>query len=158
MYKGYCRCRSRGAWTIALALIEGILLCGASRAEETETKGVAADTGVVRAAGSWGASQDSRTLSVQRWDVEALRTKDKQLQGRISIAGSSLFDSANVQGRLSGRGVSGSLLDDDGQELATFDGAVTPNGGYGTYRDHNGQTGEWQWSGALQEEPVKASP
>lgn len=112
----------------------------------------------VRAAGSWGASLDVRTQSVQRWDVEALRTKDKQLQGRIIISGSSLFESANVQGRLSGRGVSGILLDDEGQELATFEGAVTPNGGYGTYRDRNGQTGEWQWSGSLQEEPLKTSP
>lgn len=103
----------------------------------------------IRASGQWRESMQARADNAQRWDVDALRLADQQIRGRIVVTGSPLFGSANVEGQLSGRGVTGKLLDDEGQELAEFEGAVTATGAFGTYRDSAGRVGEWSWTGQL---------
>lgn len=82
-----------------------------------------------------------------RWNLEALRFVDDQVRGRIAVSGSDFLDGANVEARLSGRGVVGKLLNDDGRTLADFDGAMTKSGWSGTYRDKFGGSGSWRWTG-----------
>jgi len=91
---------------------------------------------------------------VQRWGLDALRMGNDQVRGRITVSGSSLVSSANVEGVLRGRGVYGKLLDDAGMELATFEGALTKAGASGTYRDRAGAVGAWQWQG----QPTQSAP
>jgi hypothetical protein len=124
-----------------------LVAAAAAHADEQALQPTNPTREVVRAAGDWGTTRDTAARSVQTWNIDALRLEDGGLHGRIDVAGSSLFASANVEGTLSGRGVFGNLLDDDGTELATFEGAVTRGGANGTYRDRNGRTGEWQWTG-----------
>lgn len=104
---------------------------------------------VIRAGGDWGTTRQSMARGGQRWNVDALRSHDNQIRGRIAVSGATLFDAANVEARLSGRGVSGTLLDDEGKELAEFEGRVTRSGASGTYRDRTGGEGEWKWEGPL---------
>jgi len=101
----------------------------------------------IRAQGDWASATDVAAHAGQRWNLDALRFEDNEIRGRISVSGSPLFHSANVEGRLSGRGFFGKLMDDSGNELATFEGTVTSTGASGTYRDKTGDVGEWQWGG-----------
>ena len=103
----------------------------------------------VHGSGNWGAEKEEGVAVVQRWSLDGLRFSDNRISGRISVSGSPLIDAANVEGRFSGRGLSGTLLDDEGKELAGFEGRVTANGAVGTYRDYKGGVGEWHWEGRI---------
>lgn len=131
---------------LLVVLSEATPTVGQEHSSETATR----SNDVIQANGGWGASREEITRSgAQRWGIDALRYEDGQLRGRIGISGSPLLDSANVEGRLSGRGVVGTLVDDEGRELAEFQGAMTASGASGTYRDRNGESGEWQWEGRI---------
>jgi len=41
--------------------------------------------------------------------------------------------------------VSGAILDDGGNVLASFEGRVSATGMSGTYRDRTGEEGDWSW-------------
>jgi len=134
---------------VLLAII-GQCLSNSGVAGELAQDTIVLDSGTgMRADGSWGLTRPDAGQSVQRWGVEALRFKDGQLRGRIEISGSKLCDAANIEGEMSGRGVAGTLVDDEGKELATFEGALTRNGAFGTYRDRTGEVGNWVWEGEL---------
>lgn len=75
---------------------------------------------------------------------EGLRMADDDVRGRIAVTGSEYLDGANVEARLSGRGVVGKLLSDEGRMLAEFEGRLTAGGAAGTYRDRFGGSGEWE--------------
>lgn len=81
------------------------------------------------------------------WSVTALRTTDDEIRGRVSLTGVPQVNAANVEARLSGRGVIGKLLDDEGQVLATFEGTVSAAGASGTFVALGGGTGSWTWDG-----------
>jgi hypothetical protein len=102
----------------------------------------------VHGEGSWQTSQ-KRDLAPagQRWNADALRLSDGELRGQITVAGSPLISSANVEGRVSGRGLSGRLLDDEGRPLAYFEGVMSARGASGRYRDKEGGEGDWYWEG-----------
>lgn len=110
-----------------------------------------AQTEFIQAAGNWVSAQDGVARVGQRWNVDALRMQKDQIRGRIALSGTALFDSANVEAQLSGRGVFGKLVDDEGKELASFEGTVTSGGASGTYRDKNGDVGDWAWEGQLKQ-------
>lgn len=105
--------------------------------------------------GEWSDSAQ-RTVSDQSWNVNAVRMSDRSLSGRVAVSGSSVIREANLEGTLSGRGVFGRLLDDEGEPLAEFQGAVTKAGASGTYRDKLGNSGTWRWQGEIK--PVEAAP
>ncbi len=128
--------RARAAWVAARA-VQG------EREEEVAAQAVVE---TVQAAGVWG--EGVGTTATRTWSATALRSKDDQLRGRVTLTGVPLVDGANLEGRVSGRGVVGRLLDDEGRTLAEFDGVVLPGGGArGTYRARGGGMGEWQWPG-----------
>lgn len=128
-----------GLWAAAAAADDALQRLGATQAE------------VLRAGGDWGETKLTMGEGGQRWNVDALRSADNQIRGRIAVSGSTLFEAANVEARLSGRGVVGKLLDDEGKELAEFEGRVTAAGASGTYQARTGETGEWKWEGQLQQ-------
>jgi hypothetical protein len=134
-----------------LVLLLGLAAATANSADDLPTRRSVDEGEVVNAGGEWVTASDGVTRTSQHWNVDALRFKDSQIRGRISVSGSTLFDSANLEGQFSGRGVFGKLVDDEGNELASFEGAVTSAGASGTYRDRNGDVGEWAWEGQLKQ-------
>jgi len=136
----------------------GVALCFLSvwpvSAEDGHRAAVEPVTDVIKADGVWGEVDRGQAPGAQTWSLDALRMGTDQVRGRITVSGSSLVSSANVEGVLSGRGVYGKLLDDAGMELATFEGALTKAGASGTYRDRAGAVGAWQWQG----QPTQSAP
>lgn len=94
---------------------------------------------VIAARGEWrsGAGGERRS-----WSVEGLRVNGNEIQGRIE---SGLLGGANVEARLSGRGVTGKLLDDEGRTVVVFEGAVGASSASGTFRHVGGGAGTWSW-------------
>ena len=101
---------------------------------------------VTRAAGSWSLGGAS-PQGVKSWSLNAFRYVDNEVRGRVTLTGIPQVSGANVEARLSGRGVVGKLLDDEGNVLATFEGTVAAGGASGTFQHAGGGTGEWHWDG-----------
>lgn len=113
---------------------------------------------VERAAGSWAVPGMAETSEGRTWSMAALRSGD-ELTGRVDLVGVPQLGGANLEARLSGRGVVGKLLDDDGQIVATFQGKVSRIGASGTFEYVGGGTGTWRWDAppdadAKSEEPT----
>ncbi len=113
-------------------------------AERTRPQDTAAQR--LRGNGAW--QRDGR--NAQRWDIDLTYRDAETVEGRVTLAGSPMLRNGGVlRGRLEGRRVSGSVSDDDGNQVATFVGVVMPSGGWqGTYQDRTGEIGRWSWSGA----------
>jgi hypothetical protein len=67
----------------------------------------------------------------------------------MRVEGSPEVKSANVEARVSGRGITGALLDDEGKAVAEFDGTVGATALWGRYRSTSGDEGSWIWNGQL---------
>lgn len=127
----------------SLALISIVSLAAATSMIADETGSVqspfTADA-TLRAEGVWRSGDHD-----YQWSVGALRLGNNEVRGRVSLTGLSKLTGANVEARLSGRGVVGKLLDDDGRILAVFEGAVGRSGASGTFRHVGGGSGTWKW-------------
>jgi len=107
----------------------------------------------VHASGEWLMQGETVSKAGRRWSVAAIRLNDNEMRGRVTLngggdEGNAGEGDANVEARLSGRGVVGKLLDDDGRTLAVFEGAVGKRGASGTFRHVGGGTGTWSWDEA----------
>lgn len=102
---------------------------------------------VVRGGGRWS-SEGNAPDDSRRWHLDVQRAGDGALSGRVDLSGSPLAAAGNVVGKVDGRRVYGTILDDTGQEIATFHGVANPSGMHGTYRDRTGETGRWHWDEA----------
>ena len=134
--------RSKVTRAIRLVAALAMLLVGKpppSLAAGESVDGVGSDTEVVAATGVWRLSSAGEAGA---WKVEGLRLDGKEIRGRIE---SGAIGGANVEARLSGRGVVGKLLDDEGRTLAVFEGAVAAGGASGTFRHVGGAAGTWTW-------------
>lgn len=100
---------------------------GAAASETDAVSGVTtAPALTVRGEGGRHADGDVKAnLAGQRWDVAAVKIDDNEIRGRMTVSGSPIIGSANLEGRFSGRGVVGKLFDDEGKVLADFEGTVT---------------------------------
>lgn len=122
----------------------------------SDLRGVSAPSApgvAVRASGEWATGGAGAGGGGKRWSVAAMRMSDDEIRGRVTFEGMSAGDDvgeggANVEARLSGRGVVGKLLDDDGRTLAVFEGAMSARGGSGTFRHVGGASGTWTWDGS----------
>jgi len=64
------------------------------------------------------------------------------------VQDSPLLEDGNVEDSVSGRDVSGAILDDGGNVLATFEGVANGGTMSGRYRDRSGEVGTWSWDGS----------
>ena len=150
----------KGSIRIAIVAATCAVLCLARPVTAQDTVQVEPEvqTETLHGSGDWGEEKDALARVAQRWNVDALHYADDRISGRIAVSGSPLIESANVDGQLSGRGVRGKLLDDEGKELAEFDGQLTPAGAAGKYRALNGEVGDWYWEGPITPRAVAAQP
>lgn len=102
--------------------------------------------------GSGGWESPLRGKPPQRWDIDVTRRGDGVIEGRVTLQGSPLLRSGALRGAIEGRRVTGNILDDAGNHVATFIGRLLPAGGWrGTYQDRSGEIGRWTWDGGLAE-------
>ena len=103
----------------------------------------------LRAVGGWHGGAESRRVP-QRWDIEVTRAEGGVLAGRVTLAGSPLMQHGLLRGTIEGRRVAGSVTDEAGNHVATFEGTITASGGVqGIYQDRTGEVGHWTWDGPL---------
>jgi hypothetical protein len=127
------------------------LILGAS-VHAQETQPAAAGASALRemhGLGSWKAEGKAQRPA-QRWNLDAVRLENDELRGRIAVSDSPVIPAGgNVEGRINGETVTGTIVDDAGNQLATFQGTITPGGIQGKYTDKTGEVGEWVWNGEL---------
>ena len=100
----------------------------------------------IRGRGGWKTDGEV-TKPTRRWDLQLSRGDDNSILGRITLADSPLATAGNVVGRIEGRKLSGTIADDDGNDIATFEGTLTKTRMSGTYIDRTGEVGSWSWDG-----------
>ncbi len=124
-----------------------VLIGGIARSQTAEPTPLApiASTNI-QGGGQWQTDGTS-TTPLQMWGTNVTRGTDNSISGRVALTGSPLADGGNIQGHIIGMGVSGTLTDDSGNQIATFQGTITQAGMGGTYTDVTGETGSWSWNG-----------
>jgi hypothetical protein len=128
-------------WVLASALA---FAAASAFAQTTTTSAITSST--VQGGGDW--KTDGKAVKpAQQWSISLLHSADNSLRGRISVAGSPLLDGGNVEGKIRGSAVSGTISDDSGSYIAAFRGTVGKTGMAGTYTDRTGETGSWRWAG-----------
>ena len=141
-------------WSLAPIIVLGV--CAVAHADmlaqDPKSAVTTSAAEAVRGGGRWrldgaGAQREALGAAERSWTLTALRTAEGELRGRVSLSGVAALAGANVEARLSGRGVVGTLRDDDGRVLATFEGAVGAAGAAGTFVHLGGGTGTWTWDG-----------
>lgn len=123
-----------------------VLLCFAPldlRAAPEEQARATSDT---VGAGIWKSRSQGLARATQEWSLVVRRGDDDSLHGRMSIGDSPSLEGGNVHGRVSGKAVSGTITDDDGNFLAAFEGQLDGEEMSGTYRSADGDSGTWRWS------------
>ncbi len=101
---------------------------------------------VIEGGGQWK-TEGLAAKSSQRWDLQLTRGDDDTLTGRVTLGDSPLATSANVHGRLVGRTLTGRLIDDEGNYVASFEGTIGIGRMSGSYTDRTGESGTWEWEG-----------
>ena len=133
--------RRSSLWLLAAALI----FTSAPVSAQT-TAPSAITSASVQGNGDWK-TNGKAVKPAQQWSISLLHSADNALRGRISVAGSPLLDGGNVEGKILGSTVSGTISDDAGSYIAAFRGTVGKTGMAGTYTDRTGETGSWRWAG-----------
>lgn len=104
----------------------------------------------VRGAGGWQPDGKVARPS-QGWSLDVKRSPDGSLTGRVTLSDSPLMQSGNLKAQILGTLLSGTISDDDGKQVATVQGKLSPSGIDGNYTDRTGETGSWHWEGELPE-------
>jgi hypothetical protein len=131
----------RVSMVFVLLLVLEVAVAGGSSAQTITAR-------EVHGGGGWKTDGKAQR-SAQRWSLDVQRSDDDSIRGRISVADSPLFTDGNVEGKIDGRIVTGTISDDAGNRIATFTGIVTEIGMSGKYTDRTGEVGEWNWDGAV---------
>jgi hypothetical protein len=114
--------------------------------------------------GSWTADANSgrnggaEEEDVRMWSVD-LQRDGSSITGEIVLPGTKELQTGKVEGQIIGQWVSGTIIDADGNEAASFSGSFELNGVEGTYEMANGETGVWSWAppSAPQAEAIEES-
>jgi hypothetical protein len=88
---------------------------------------------------------DSGAMSQQHWTVDATRSDDGSVHGRVTVTGSPLISSGTLDGQISGDQLSGTIRDDAGPLVATVTGTVTGGVINGQYETPDGEFGSFTW-------------
>jgi len=102
-------------------------------------------------AGSWKTDGEAKRAAAQ-WSLDLQRSRDGTVSGVINVADSPLLGSGRVRGRFDGRLISGTIVDEQGTDVARFNGLLTRSGFRGRYVDRTGETGDWEWEGEIPSE------
>jgi len=125
-----------------LTVAFGVLSMAYAQQTPAPTPEATAGTEVHQSSGAWN-TEGRMPKPVQQWTLNVMRTPDNAIRGRISVSGSPIISEANVEGRISGFDISGTLSDDKGRQLASFRGTVSSTTASGTYKDYTGEEGTW---------------
>lgn len=121
------------------------LVCGAAGMVSALPRSEPIAATEMHGGGSWKARR--RDHGPQRWHLQINRGSDGWVRGRIRIEGSPFVTDGIVEGRIAGDTIVGTIADDNGSQVATFQGTVTQKGMFGTYTAVDGEVGEWSWAG-----------
>jgi len=141
--------RSRNGQSILQrSLLPGVLLATFAIVPVVSGQPSSGATGetATNGAGIWKSRSQTLARATQEWALAVTRGADDSLHGRISIADSPTLHGGNVHGRVSGKSVSGTITDDDGNFVAAFEGVLDGEEMAGTYRSADGDSGTWSWS------------
>ena len=110
--------RRSSLWVLAAALA---FAAASASAQTTTTSAITSAS--LQGSGDW--KTDGKAVKpAQQWSISLLHSADNSLRGRISVAGSPLLDGGNVEGKIRGSTVSGTVSDDSGNYIAAFRGTV----------------------------------
>jgi hypothetical protein len=132
-----------------LILALGVLalpLVNVSRADEAVVSSPSLVTSELHGGGAWQ-PDGKAALAAQRWSLDVQRGSDGSLRGHIAVAASPIVSAGNVEGKIDGERVSGTIADDEGNALVRFEGTLTATGMSGKYTDRTGEVGAWVWDG-----------
>jgi hypothetical protein len=135
-------------WLVVMTLFLASALSRPVCAQLVATDAITARA--IRGSGGWK-SDGKETAAAQQWSLNVTRGDDNSIRGRVTLSGSPLASAGNVSGHIIGTTVSGTITDDDGKQIATFQGTASKAGMSGKYTDRTGETGEWSWQGNLPE-------
>lgn len=108
------------------------------------------DVDRMRGGGSWKTDGEVKRTT-QQWSLDLRRSDDGTVSGLITIKDSPLFSVGKVHGKLDDRVISGTITDEEGKEVAQFNGVLSRSGFRGKYVDRTGESGDWEWEGTLPE-------
>jgi hypothetical protein len=140
--------RYRGAefllsrWSAFVLVALATVLCVSTRAVAQEQ-----NVGTRDAVGSWKDTSGGSASAAKGLRLAVMRDRDDNLRGRVEVSSSGVLQEGNVEGRVTGHTVWGTVSDDEGRVIVRFTGSIGPDGIAGTYRDRNGGAGSWSAPG-----------
>lgn len=123
---------------LALGIVISVF-CGTASAQLS-------DPADIRGDGSWKTDGVAKRAA-QRWNLDLRRADDGTISGLITVTDSPLLQAGRIHGRIDGRTISGTILGDQGEYVARFNGLLNNGRFQGKYTDRTGETGEWEWEG-----------
>lgn len=107
----------------------------------------------VAAGGSWALDTagvasggfSSAATRTPRWNVQVQRADDNSFTGEITLTGAAPFATGTITGQVTGSRVSGIVRDRRGNQVASFEGTITPHGVSGRFAGRSGEAGPWSW-------------
>ena len=132
--------------TTLLTLVAVLAATVAAQAEDLTSTALTATE--IHGSGDWKTSGEAKRAP-QRWNLDAVRFGKDSIGGRITVTDSPLLTAGNVEGKVSGSAVSGTIADDAGDVVITFRGNITQTGISGSYPERTGGVGEWLRGGEV---------
>jgi hypothetical protein len=131
------RLRPARRWVGAVVL--AILLASSAGAQEAPPDELAGG-------GHWKTDGEA-TTPAQQWSLDVQRSDDGTISGLITVADSPLFAAGRVHGTIDGRVISGTVTDEQGDQVLQFNGTLSDDRFRGKYVARTGESGEWEWEG-----------
>lgn len=112
-------------------------LAGAEVSDETISR---------RFAGAGGWRSEAAPMEKNRpWRLHAVTSKDGSVKAKLSVLGIPGFEDLTVEGQVIERDAFGVLLDEKGQQVATFNAKLSADGNGGSFILGNGESGTWEY-------------
>jgi hypothetical protein len=93
-------------------------------------------------AGLWR-QQEASAAGDRPWRLHAVRGMDGSVQAKLSVLGVPGFADVTLEGQIIDSDAFGVLLDEKGQQVATFNAKLAADGNGGSFILGNGESGTW---------------
>lgn len=127
------------------------------------TRGVRGEIGPLQLRGNWGVRPEhpryrraqARRLPTgspesKKWDARLTLNEDRTVTGELNLdVGNRRVRRGDVRARAERGHVWGEIVDENGEQVVTFDATVTPQGVEGTFTTSDDETGTFVWDGEL---------